>query len=609
MKRSTTFISAVCVLFVSSFVEAESTTWIATGIVERVDNPLATTFSNGDAFRLEFSFETTTEDTDPFDSSRGRYPAITEASVLVGSYGATATAGNILVFNGLGGSLLDVYSVNPVGWSGPDVAGLALDFPALELRDSTGDAFSDISLPRIPVDLSKFSNRSMSLTFRSNDGGPDSLLVASVDSLSVKPTPATDSDVDGALDTEDNCIEVANGPDLTDLGGNSQLDTDGDGFGNYCDADFNNDGIVNFADLAALKAAFGTLDANIDMDGSGFVNFRDLALFKSGFGKPPGPSGIAPRPEALELQVDPVTIATLDQSALTAIVTDVNGNPVKGQIIDFSILRDPTGGELSPLDALTDKHGRATVVYTAGDTPSSQDGVELKATVRGAGISQVETLTVAQLELFLSLGKSFALLEPNDAQFRKEWVVQATDSGGDPVSDVDIQVSINSVRWFQGCYLVDNGIWSRIVTAACNDEDTDRDGILDSSPTSEDTNMNGRIEAGNVALVATPSSGAGQTVNVTTDWTGSARFDVLYPQSYHGWVEVEIEAVLSIAGTESRRTELFILDAQAEDIENINAAPPGMLSPFGRQIDSSAPFCVTAPEDPQPSCPSLPGPL
>jgi hypothetical protein len=105
-----------------------------------------------------------------------------------------------------------------------------------------------------------------------------------------------DTDGDGAYDEQDNCIDVANGPLLPDAGGNSQRDTDGDGYGNICEGDLDNSGgIVNFADLAAFKAMFGTPNANGDLNGSGgIVNFADLAGFKALFGKPPGPSGIAP---------------------------------------------------------------------------------------------------------------------------------------------------------------------------------------------------------------------------------------------------------------------------------------------------------------------------
>jgi hypothetical protein len=70
--------------------------------------------------------------------------------------------------------------------------------------------------------------------------------------------PVPDTDGDGIPDDVGNCIDVFN-PD--------QRDTDGDGCGNRCDADLNNDGIINFA---------------------------DLAIFRALFGKPPGPSALAP---------------------------------------------------------------------------------------------------------------------------------------------------------------------------------------------------------------------------------------------------------------------------------------------------------------------------
>ena len=95
----------------------------------------------------------------------------------------------------------------------------------------------------------------------------------------------TDSDADGVANLFDNCIGIPN-PD--------QRDTDGDGFGNRCDADLNNSGFVNAADLAIFKSRFGTAEPNADFNGSGFVNAGDLAIFKSLFGRAPGPSGIRP---------------------------------------------------------------------------------------------------------------------------------------------------------------------------------------------------------------------------------------------------------------------------------------------------------------------------
>lgn len=101
---------------------------------------------------------------------------------------------------------------------------------------------------------------------------------------------ATDSDGDGVRDVNDNCINAANGPLIPDAGGNSQLDTDGDGFGNMCDADLDNDSAVNLGDLVAFRTAFGTTDADADFNGDGLVNLGDLVRFRVLFGLPPGPS-------------------------------------------------------------------------------------------------------------------------------------------------------------------------------------------------------------------------------------------------------------------------------------------------------------------------------
>jgi hypothetical protein len=94
-----------------------------------------------------------------------------------------------------------------------------------------------------------------------------------------------DADRDGVDDGRDNCLGAANP---------GQQDADGDGFGNWCDADFNNDGRVNFADLAELRAKFSTTDPGTDLDSNGRVNFADLARMKALFGKPPGPSALVP---------------------------------------------------------------------------------------------------------------------------------------------------------------------------------------------------------------------------------------------------------------------------------------------------------------------------
>lgn len=97
-----------------------------------------------------------------------------------------------------------------------------------------------------------------------------------------KGLPEIDTDKDGIPDSQDNCVLVPNP---------KQEDSDGDGFGNACDADLNNDGMVDSLDLGLFKNKFGTQTANADFNGDGIVNALDLGLFKKLFNHPPGPSG------------------------------------------------------------------------------------------------------------------------------------------------------------------------------------------------------------------------------------------------------------------------------------------------------------------------------
>jgi hypothetical protein len=92
-----------------------------------------------------------------------------------------------------------------------------------------------------------------------------------------------DMDGDGVMDGYDNCTLVKNA---------NQRDTNGDGYGNICDPDLNNDGLVNFADLAIMKSHFFNNNPDADLNGDSLVNFGDLSILKSLLFKSPGPSGL-----------------------------------------------------------------------------------------------------------------------------------------------------------------------------------------------------------------------------------------------------------------------------------------------------------------------------
>ncbi len=56
-----------------------------------------------------------------------------------------------------------------------------------------------------------------------------------------------DSDGDGLPNFADNCRDIANA---------NQHDSNSDGYGNACDPDLDNSGLVNFVDLQAMQIAF-----------------------------------------------------------------------------------------------------------------------------------------------------------------------------------------------------------------------------------------------------------------------------------------------------------------------------------------------------------------
>ena len=109
--------------------------------------------------------------------------------------------------------------------------------------------------------------------------------------LYITTVSAVDTDGDGVSDSADNCTLIANA---------DQYDSNGDGFGNICDPDINNSGVVNFGDYVLLTTAFMATPASpnwnpdADFNNDGAVNFGDIAIFIGYFLMPPGPSGIAP---------------------------------------------------------------------------------------------------------------------------------------------------------------------------------------------------------------------------------------------------------------------------------------------------------------------------
>jgi|GEM_PF-411555 len=224
-------------------------------------------------------------------------------------------------------------------------------------------------------------------------------------------------------------------------------------------------------------------------------------------------------------QASPHSIGPNGQkSTISIVVKDSTGNLVKNKLIDFT-LTDTSSGSIFPASAVTDSNGTASTVYTS-NTVSAQNSVSIKAIVRETPIvNDVVALTVADRELFISLGTGNEIEEIDTTNYNKKFSVFVTDVDSTPVKNVELTVSAVPKTYYKG-------FWTRIYDAAgtflswqtvggvttdtiptevssphqCINEDINTNGILDKS---EDLNNNGLLD-----------------LNLNEDLDGDGRLDI-----------------------------------------------------------------------------------
>jgi hypothetical protein len=103
------------------------------------------------------------------------------------------------------------------------------------------------------------------------------------------PTPGgVDTDGDTVEDAFDNCVARANP---------TQVDTDHDGCGQFCDFDWNNNGVTQLGEVNLAASQFGTTCTPVgtcvcDFNQNGVCQLGEVNTISSSFGTKPGPSGI-----------------------------------------------------------------------------------------------------------------------------------------------------------------------------------------------------------------------------------------------------------------------------------------------------------------------------
>lgn len=292
-------------------------------------------------------------------------------------------------------------------------------------------------------------------------------------------------------------------------------------------------------------------------------------------------SYIATVPASVIVQSNPGALppnpagSTTNQAIIQSTVRDASGNPVAGQVVNFTLVTDGSNGVITPGSATTDASGIAQTQFVPGSRSTGNNGVEIRGTVAGTTISGSTSVTVNTQALFISIATSNVLGNLDPQTYQKEFSVYVTDANGTPAGNRVINLEVFPTRYWKGqhFYSETDSLWVQALSIpadpGCANEDLNRNGILDAG---EDVNGNGRLEPG-LPIVVSPAS-------VTTANNGFATFKLQYGENYANWVESLITARTNVGGTESVKSVTFNLQPLLSDMSD-KADIANRVSPFG----------------------------
>lgn len=194
VRRSLVLVAAIVSLLAAvSPTDAVPVTFNFTGTLTSVDPLLTSVMNVNDPVSGWYTFESAAVQTLVGTGMAVYYGAISALSATAGSYGFTASTGDIEVDDN-GGSR-DMYSPWTVSPSGSPVSGFSPWFFQFALMDSTQTALSTLALPTTPPSLGLFDGLPIWLFFRQprEGGGFDNAFVlGQVTSLTaVVPEPSS----------------------------------------------------------------------------------------------------------------------------------------------------------------------------------------------------------------------------------------------------------------------------------------------------------------------------------------------------------------------------------------------------------------------------------
>jgi hypothetical protein len=298
-------------------------------------------------------------------------------------------------------------------------------------------------------------------------------------------------------------------------------------------------------------------------------------------------------------------IGTSNRAELRALFIGPGNIPVKNVRVRFDLNGDANsvGGTISSGANVvySDSNGVAASAYLPSTRFSPTDGLTVRACwsesdfplgtcPNQSPIPTTATLTVISESFSVTIGTDNKIEEgPTKLDYVKRYLVQVNDASGLARAGVQVTPSVDLLRYFKGIWVVVGDTWGRQQSASCDNEDLNRNGILQVYPggSIEDANSTGKLEPRkadvNISIIGSPSTNA----------DGQVVLKITYPKNYGSWVEFNILAVASgVAGTEGRTNYQGVLPVSAIDVNDPDVPPPFVVSPYG--ISDGLPIVPTS---------------
>lgn len=334
------------------------------------------------------------------------------------------------------------------------------------------------------------------------------------------------------------------------------------------------------------------------------------------------------------LNSDITIVNTNGEAKVTATVKDSLDRPIKNAIVEFSLVKDASGGRISNAYVLTDETGLATIRYYAGKVPTAVDAVQIKSDVKAVRVGNTDMLinspktatkTLTVQNQAASIGVSFSdKVASSDDQvyYIMNGSIYVVNSTGKPVVNQPVSVSVipdyyrggefyaatdasgNAVAWGMRAYRDFSKtlgiIPTKIEDITCRAEDLNLNNILD---VGEDTNTNGKLDPFNpVAILGGDGSVLTQdgTATLTTDATGKLDIKLRYAKDTANWFTANVRVTTKVDGTEYvQQRSKFEFPVLVTDITDFTIRP-NWRSPFAdgaviNPIDSGSGYnvCLT----------------